>query len=278
MANFDGSAIQEIATMAQPVVLVSALPGGQPSVVVPNDYRVCVLPTDVSLAERPARVKAHVKTYEESSFCGYFNDYRNPDSRIFADAVTGLITGIVDYHEDTHDAEGEPAPRWCQHRVDLTLRKSEEWVIWTSSNTKRMSQEDFARFLEDNSPDLLEPQPATMLEIARSMTAKQEINVEAAVRTNKGATFRYNEVVRAGGLGPAGEFSVPDEFSINIPVYVGSQPIGIRARLRYQIGAGKLTMWYDLWRFQQAERAAFDRVLSGISEDTDVRIIKGTPA
>lgn len=279
MSEFNAETVQKIAAMAKPEVLTSTLRGGQPSVLVPNEYKVCVLPTDQSLAERPQRIKAHVKVYEEESFNRYFNDFKDLDSRVFADEKSGQIVGILDYHEDSHHGELESAaPRWCCHRVELTLRRSEEWTLWTSQNTKRMSQEDFARFIEDNAPDVLAPEPATMLEIARSMTAKLEINVDSAVRTNKGATFRYNEVVKAGGLGAAGEFSIPDEFTIQIPVYVGGDPLNIRARLRYQIGGGKLAMWYDLWRFQQAERAAFAGVLSGIAAGTEVAIIAGSPA
>ncbi len=141
-----------------------------------------------------------------------------------------------------------------------------------------MSQEEFARFLEDNAPDLLSPDPASMIEIARSMTAKMEINVESAVRTNKGAIFKYNEVVKAGGLGPAGEFSVPDEFTIQIPVYLGDVPVPIRARLRYQIGGGKLTMWYDLWRCASIERSAFKALRLAITDATDAVILSGNPA
>jgi uncharacterized protein YfdQ (DUF2303 family) len=278
VADFDSTTIAEIAARAKPEVIVSSLPGGVPAVLVPDGYSLQALPTDVSLAERPARIKANVQVYEEDSFIKYFSDYRDVNSRIFADERSGIVLGILDYHEDDNAGEKTPRPRWCCHRVELGLGKSEEWTLWTSQNTKRMSQEEFARFLEDNSPDLLSPDPAAMIEMARSMSARSEINVESAVRTNKGATFRYNEVVKAGALGPAGEFTVPDEFTIKIPVYVGGEPTPIRARLRYQIGSGKLTMWYDLWRFKQVERASFKHVLMRISDDVEVTVLSGTPA
>lgn len=258
--------------MSAPVVVSSTLPGAQPAVVVRDGFKVCALPTDQSLAERPRRIEACVKVYESDSFAKYFADYRDADSRIFADDSSGVILAILDYHEDNIEA------RWCKHRVQLTLRKSEEWILWTGQNTKRMSQEEFARFLEDNSPDLVSPEPAAMIEMARSMTAKADISVESAVRTNRGATFRYNETTKAGGIGPAGEFTVPDEFIIQIPVYVGEPPISIKARLRYQITSSKLNMWYDLWRHATAERAAFRQVRDRIQQQTEVTILSGSPS
>jgi uncharacterized protein YfdQ (DUF2303 family) len=191
--------IQQIAAMAVPQVIASTLPGGKPSVLVPDGWVCEVLPVDDKLADRPRRVTGTVKVFDAASFIQYFQDYKNVDSRIFADDSASSVTAVLDYHEDnksmldgirSSELLGEVVPRWGEHRLQLALRKTEGWVLWTGSNTKRMSQDDFARFLEDNAPDLATPDPATMLEIARSMTAKQEISVEAAVRTNKGATFR----------------------------------------------------------------------------------------
>lgn len=276
MADIDAGAIQQIIKLGAAEVFTSSLPGGLPSVVVPTGYSVLALPKDEKLADNPQRIKAHSKLCDPASFIKYFTDFRSAGSAIFAEEENGTILAILDYHH--YDDTATARPRWCEHKAELKLDHSDEWNLWTGNNQKRMTQEDFARFLEDNSPDLYSPDSATMLEIARGMTAKLEINVDTAIRTNTGATFRYNEIVKAGALGAAGEFSVPDEFSIKIPVYLGTAQVAVRVRLRYQIGAGKLTMWYDLWRHQQTERMAFDAAVSEISESLKIQILNGTPA
>lgn len=272
MADITADAIQKIVSLATPQVVVSSLPGGLPSVLVPEEFTLEVLKTNEDYAQGPRRIKGTVKVFDPASFVRYFEDFKDSYSRIFADETVPTIQAVLDYHEDGTTA----VPRWCQHRVQLCLRKSEEWSLWTTLNAKRMTQEDFARFLEDNSPDLEEP--AKMIEVARSLSAKTEMTFESSVRTNSGAKFKYNEVVKAtGGIGPAGELEVPDTFGLRIPVYLGTPLVTLRARLRFQITGGKLAMWYDLWRAAEAERRAFGDVRQSISDATEVQILNGAP-
>jgi hypothetical protein len=69
---------------------------------------------------------------------------------------------------------------------------------------------------------------------------------------------------------------VPEAFLIRIPVFFNDdEPVEVRARLRYRIQEGKLTMWYDLWRPDKAKEEAFNRKLVEIGESVDQSIILG---
>jgi len=279
VADITKEAIQEIAALARAgETFTSSLDGGVPSVLAPLGYSVVQLPVNEQLRERPPRIKANVKFHDALSFVKYFGDFSDGDSRIFADEKSGQIKAVLDYHEGLGDEYGVAVPRWCQHTIEIALRKSDEWILWrTSQDGKQVAQDVFAQFIEDNSPDIVDPAPATMLEIARTIVASGEINCESAVRTNAGIKFRYNEMVK-GVCGAAGEFAVPETFTIQIPIYQGGDPVKVVARLRWRLAAGKLAMWYDLWRAANIERDAFRAIVNQIAAATETTILNGTPA
>jgi uncharacterized protein YfdQ (DUF2303 family) len=168
-------------------------------------------------------------------------------------------------------------PRWCQHLATLHLQKSEEWILWNAHNKQVKSHEDFAQFIEDNLPDIVKPAPATMLELVRTLQAKAEISCDSVARTNAGAKIHFNEVVK-GVAGAAGELEIPSQFTVSIPVYIGSPKVDLTARLRYRLASGKLTLWYDLYRAAAVERAAFASVRDIVAAATETVVLNGVPA
>jgi uncharacterized protein YfdQ (DUF2303 family) len=157
------------------------------------------------------------------------------------------------------------------------LRHSEEWTRWKGNDGARTNQIDFAEFIEDNAPDIVTPDPATMLEVARDLSAKTEVDFGSAIRMQNGSVqFKYSEQVK--GTFGAGNVEVPERFVIAIPVYVGSERVKITARLRYRINAGKLSFWYDLLRAEAVRRDAFLDVQKSIADTLGIRIINGVPA
>jgi uncharacterized protein YfdQ (DUF2303 family) len=255
---------------------VLVLPGnGIPYAVIPNDSKVESLLNFVynDYAERPHRKKATVAVLDAGSFIEYYSLFSDSHSRVFADETKAQVLAVLDYH-----GTGENAPRWGQHRVRLDLRHSEEWKAWTGHNgqSHKMSQLEFAEFIEDNAPDIKEPNAATMLEMARSLQAKTDVDFSSAVRTNNGQVqLKYTENIK--GTYGSGNVEIPEEFLIQIPVYVGTERVPIRARLRYRLLSGKLSIWYDLLRADEIARVAFLNVLGAIKEGLKVTVINGTP-
>lgn len=250
--------------------------GGVPFAVIPAESKVVDLSQFVFNEHNanPERKKGTAKVFDSASFCEYYTLFMDVNSRIFADETNDKILAVLDYH-----AAGENAPRWGQHRIDLTLRHSPEWTLWTgnSGQVHKMNQEDFALFIEDNSPDVIEPNGATMLEVARDLSASTDMEFGSSIRQLDGSVaFKYTEQTK--GTFGKNQLAVPERFVISIPVHIGSERVSLTARLRYRIASGKLTFWYDLLRADAVERDAFIAVHAAIGQKLGVTIINGTPA
>jgi len=273
-----GNAIEQVIDLTRqgPTIRKAEIDGAVPFVVIPADCKLESLKPliDTDRAERPLRKRANVNVIDADSFCEYFTQFRDPNSRAFADETKAEVLAILDYHE-----AGAGGPRWWQHRLNLKLRYSEEWKIWTGKNgqANKMTQLEFGEFLEDNAPDIATPKPASMIEIARNLTAKTEVTFASSVRVANGSVqLTYNEATQ-GSCG-SGSMDVPEVFTICIPVYVGQERVAITVRLRYRITGGKLAFWYDLLRFKVVEREAFLATRGEIETRLGVTLINGVPA
>lgn len=267
--------VKELIRVGQEVGLAQRPDGAlQPYVVVPSDCKVVDLGPWLynEHASNPERKKAVVKAHDADSFIEYFKLFRDEQSRVFADEPNHKFVAVLDYHQS---AEGKP--RWGEHRVELTLRQSEEWATWKGADGKKFTQMDLGEFIEDNQPDITSPSGATMLEVARDLSAKSGADFSSAITMANGSVkFAYTETVR--GTYGNGSLEVPDRFTISIPIYVGSDPVSLTARFRYRVNGGKLQLWFDLLRASAAEREGFFLLHAQIAEGTAVKLINGTPA
>ena len=274
MADISKDAIVELVDLGRLGSSLQQLPdGGVPFVVIPATAKV----QDFSalVEERltnPRRKIGTAKVLDASSFNEYFTLFRDENSRIFADETATRIVGVLDYHE-----VGEGKPRFGQHRVELALRFSEEWSTWGAKDGNKQTQMDFAEFLEDNAPDVVSPDAATMREVATDLRAKTDSDFGSAIRVQNGSVkFGYSEQTK--GTFGKGDMEIPERFLIAIPVYIGTERVQLTARLRYRINGGKLTFWYDLLRAEQASRDAFAAIYDTIADSLQVKIINGSSA
>jgi hypothetical protein len=213
----------------------------------------------------PERIKARVGVHDPESFIEYYNRFSNADSRVFADETTISVTAVLDYHANAD------YPAWCQHRLLLVLRASEEWKIWTGRNNKQFTQ---IEFLEQNSMDISQPAPASIVEIARDLEAHTEVEFASGTRTTDGQVkLRYTQTIKATVAG--GAVDVPERFVLTIPAFVGGERVGMEALLRWRVRDGKLVVWYTLVRPEEVVRNAFLFARGAIAEELKVTIING---
>lgn len=273
--QFSDKAISDLVRLGASFGKPNEIPGGNtPFIVIPNDHKVVDLSSYVHNERSlfPIRKKGMVTVLDVGSFCEYYSLFSDENSRAFANEQSASILAILDYH-----CAGENSARWGSHRINLALRHSEEWSRWKGNDGTRTNQMDFAEFIEDNAPDIVTPDPATMLEVARDLSAKTEADFGSAIRMQNGSVqFKCSEQIK--GTFGAGNVEVPERFVIAIPVYVGSERVKITARLRYRINAGKLSFWYDLLRAEAVRRDAFLDVQKSIADTLGIRIINGVPA
>lgn len=223
-------------------------------------------------AKAPERVKQNVSVFDPASFVEYWTLFFDPNSRAFADETKLTVTGVLDYH-----AAGEGnSPRWGQHHVTLALRQSEEWKRWLAANNKVMSQQEFAEFLEQNAVDIVQPAAAAIREIAEDLEATVEVDFASVQKMAGGKiNLRYTETTKTTVSGGKA-ITVPDQFTIGIPAFIGGERIAMQVLLRYRVKEQKLIFFYTLIRPEEVIRMAFLAARDAIADALKIAIINGS--
>jgi uncharacterized protein YfdQ (DUF2303 family) len=205
------------------------------------------------------RVRQSVCVLTAESFVAYWTRFAKDDSVIFADEPSGRYVAIIDYHTRNGD------PRFCQHGVVYQTQPSLEWETWIGCNGKSMPQADFARFVEDNYIDVVEPAHADMIAVATNLNAKKSVEFASSTSLQTGEVqFLYQEKISGTADKRQGSIKIPEKFVVEIPVLLGDIRVRIEARFRYRIEEGKLRMWYDLHRPEHHKVAAIRRATEQI--------------
>ncbi len=275
--EFTEESLQVLAALARSGMGPQSVTGGNvPFVLVPDGYEAKPMPELIynDHAPHPERVKANVTVLDPQSFIEYYTLFNDPNSRIFADETKLTVLSVLDYH-----AAGEGnAPRWGQHRVTLSLRQSEEWKVWTGRNNQVLTQQQFAEFLEQNAVDIVNPAPAGIREIAEDLEATVEVDFASAQRQAGGkVNFRYTETTKTTVSGGK-QITVPDQFVIAIPAFIGGERVEMQVLLRYRIKEQKLAFFYTLVRPEAVIRTAFAAARNQIADALKATIINGSPA
>lgn len=249
--------IQQGKDLAQPKIIKAA--DGVERMVSPNGAMTIIVPKEHTiLADHPVRIEQSVKVRDAASFLAYHGLYSDENSRAFASRDQGWIHAVLDYHKSDKTA------RYGKHTVTLALRHTEEWGKWTNNNGKPMEQADFAEFIEDNAPDVIEPSAAAMYEFATTLQATTNVDFKQSVDLQSGEVqLRYEETIN-GKFGK-GETRIPRTFKISIGVYEGQDPIQMEARIRFRNKGGKLTFWYQLLYVDRWKRDAFNAVVKEVA-------------
>ena len=196
-------------------------------------------------------------------------ELQTPQTRLYGQANPPKFTAIFNDNAGT-------APGWQDHRAVYSCPLAVEWREWTAKNGQAMNQEAFAKFIEDNAPDIVTPPAADMIEIARTLEAKKKVSFASGVRLDNGATeFTYEEDIQ--GTAAKGRLQVPQTFTIGVSVMENGPRYAVTARLRYRIAdKGALTLWFDLERPHKIVEDAAREVRDQIAEGTGLRIFNGS--
>jgi uncharacterized protein YfdQ (DUF2303 family) len=233
--------------------------------VVPKDYKITSLE---QFLPRPLRITQAVMLYDTDSFIGYLKEFMTGATIIFFDAEGEQFVAAFDYHEI-----GKPS--WCAHSATYKPRRSVEFTTWMDGNRKQMTQVDFARFLEENLPDIAEPNSADLLQVALTFEAKKSVEFSSGVRLNNGQIqFQYDEVVR--GTAQKGTIEIPEKFVLGIPIHLNGPAYRIDVRLRWRLTDGKVVFWYEVVRPHRFIEHALKEIRERIASDTAIPILAGS--
>lgn len=230
-----------------------------PFAVIPDDYGIHDLESKLPA---PMRKKGSLKLAAAASFIALVNAEKTASTRLYATVNPPSFSAIFNDHT------AETGPGWRDYEASYACPLSVEWKTWLALSGKQQTQEAFAQFIEANLPDIATPPAADMLEISRSLEAKKKVNFASGIRLSNGQNeLTYEEEI--SGTASKGKLSVPEIFTIGIPVLEGGPRYQVEARLRYRIGdAGKLAIWYELVRPHKIIEHASEEVAALIAKET----------
>jgi uncharacterized protein YfdQ (DUF2303 family) len=223
----------------------------------------------------PRRKVGTVVVHDVAGFAHYYGRHADGDTEVYADLDTGVITAVLDAHE----AGGRP--RWEEHRLQLRLKHTEQWMRWTSKNRYLLPQVQFAEFLEDNLVDIAaEPVPAaTMLQVASTFQALTKGTFTSKANLTSGArTLFFEETTDATSGTGKQQVPVPEKFAVLLAPFDDVDLYRIEARLRYRIEDSQLKLCFVLDRPEDSLRDAVKSVVDKVAEQTGATIMRGAPA
>jgi uncharacterized protein YfdQ (DUF2303 family) len=208
---------------------------------------------------------------DAASFLTYYAKHADGSTEVYSDVETLTITAVLDAHT-------RESARFGEHRLHLQLRRTKAWDEWLALDGKLVDQDRFANFLEDHLPNLVEPDAATMLEIAQSIKATTKADFQSSSRLQSGERkFSFVEDTKASA-GSKGDIAIPETFKIAVPPFQGADAYTMTARFKYRLGGGTLALGFKLEQPEERAKAAFADVLKAIAEGVATPILNGTPA
>lgn len=266
-------------TMFMEKAMKVGLTQGEPKALAVNTYAVVPAGYSVEdltpIAEKhlphPRQKRATVEMTDCSSFVRYFKDhFEDMRSAIFADSESRMFTAIFDYH----GTGSESAAGWQRHKAIYRLSPTPEWAAWLTKDRIKMELRDFAEFLQENATDCVKPPAAAMIDIARGLNIKRAVNFSSGIELANGQVqLNYQESIE--GTVAAGSVQFPEEFTINVAPYVGTQPRRVEAWLRYRLEGQKVNFYYELKRKAKVAEEAFLSALKTIEQDTNTMVYLG---
>lgn len=247
--------VADLATRAaDPKPLVNGALG----VIVPAGAELRTIEPDAHAAH-PARKRGTVRLATVDALIAYVTRHRTEGTELYVHPTSGRVVAVLDDHAEEAAGHG-------QHRAELNLLTTDEWAFWAANDGKLLTQQAFAEHVEDGGRELIEPDPATMLELATSFHAKSKVNFRQASRLDNGNVQLTYEEDTTASAGAKGQLTVPTEFKLAIAPFVGEERYAVSARLRWQLRDGQLTLGYKLDRPDAVVRDALGGVAARLAE------------
>jgi len=261
----------------------SPLKHGKPYVIIRGpDGSEAVEYVDAQFSRPPEGKSGTAKVLDLPSFLAYWKDHGRLVSRVYASLKPVQFVAVLDDYYPCALADVDDGADWREHRLSFTPEHSREWNTWVGRSGKDKAfdgNSDFAAWLEDQLPDVVEPDGATLLQIARTFRVSEGVTWNNEVRLTDGTiNLLYHREI-TGAAGPAHELKIPEIIKISIPVWAGVNQKNwtVEARFRYRLTGSKLSIWYELIRPHKVVEAAFLEMWNEITTATGRAPLLGSP-
>ncbi len=267
-AESDGAsenAIQTAARLAQQPMQQGIVPDthkdGIPFVVVPDGFNTQYFAEERYLAY-PRRNTGVKTVLSMPSFKVYAERFMGKASTVIfhGDALDPFVRAIFDFSQNG-------APDWESFGVQYRFASTHEWSEWKLRDGKMLGQVEFARFIEDYADNLVsvgEHTAMDFIEAARGLKATKSLEFESEQREHDGTVHMvYSETVNASSRTKS--VKVPEEFGVQVVPWIGAPSVHLKARFRFNIDSGHLTMGFRFLRLDQALQPLFDESIADLA-------------
>jgi uncharacterized protein YfdQ (DUF2303 family) len=241
---------------------------GIPYVVVPEGYKVRELPTET----KPKRPVAKPTFTDAASFIEYVNDHKTGDTALYGNYNARQMTCVFDDFLRGNKPIDEQAS-YRGFRAALQPDHSREWGIWKNKNAQPMKPADFGLHIENNLPDIAEPNAADLMQMAYDFRVSQNGTLHAQQRMQDGS---YNFQI-AMENNQVGEAKLPKTIKLNIAIFENTAPVVVEAYLRFSAKSNELAIWYDIIRPDHLIDSEFKKIWAHVATETGRNILRGTP-
>jgi uncharacterized protein YfdQ (DUF2303 family) len=206
----------------------------------------------------PDRIVATRTFHEGDSFGHYVNRYKGPATQLIADITANKVVALLDYPEPG----AKEAVPGREHTAIWPVPLSEEFKVWSAFQGKYHSQTAFLEFLEENLSEIVNPEPATVLELVKDFDAIQTVKFNSKKRLDNGDfTLNYSSDTQVkGGI------SLPRRLTLEMPIYLAEQPVRFDAWFRTRIEEGTLHLMLQFHRIEPVKIAAFRQAVTRVAE------------
>ena len=213
---------------------------------------------------QPLRARGTFRPATVHSLTSYLKTHleAHPGTTIWVDRTAATVTAILNDHHVKPATAG-----WGDYKAILTLERTPEWLHWKNADGRLMGQEEFAEHIQQGLDEIIDPEAATMLEVAQSVQGTTDATWRTAKRLDNGEVgFEYSEAV-AAQAGPRGSLEIPSQFVLSVVPFYGEELEQVTARLRYRVSAGRLTIGYQLIQPHKVELEALHSIVSTLEDD-----------
>lgn len=240
---------------------------------------------------RPERCEGTAKLGDLESFIAHANRFKDAGSAIFAsdNPRSPSLTSVLDYHEG---ADGQP--RFGKHRGFYAFPLSEEWRRWVAAGQQKMTQAQFAEFIEENIVNVIDPAaagekaldfartvgaelggPQRLMEMSRGLKLRVSSHMQSAVTLSSGEVQFFYGTEHQDERGQP--LKVPTAFVAALRVFQGGAYYQVPVRVRYRAKDGEITWSIDLQRLDVIFEDAFGEAKKRAADETSLPLFVGTP-
>jgi uncharacterized protein YfdQ (DUF2303 family) len=157
-----------------------------------------------------------------ADFVHYVGRLEDESTTVWAWQAALTVTAVFNDHTSE-------VPGWRDHVAYLRVERDPDWAKWRKLDGALIDQVQFAEHIEDQTHVIVDPDAATMLEVANSFHAHRSSTFSQKIKVESGdiQLAWTDETTASAG---SGRVDVPRRFVLSLAPFVGVAPIEVHAR------------------------------------------------